>query len=536
MPSPTLDFRNRDSIFHTLGTTEYDVLIIGAGITGCGLARDLAMRGVSTLLVDANDIAAGTSSRSSKLIHGGIRYLAEGHINLVRKASRERKAVRRIAPHLARPTKLIVPGKSKSSLVKFRTGLVAYEKLGQVAPEEKHEKWDTTTLAREEPTIRTENLAGAVVYPEYVTDDARLTLANARDGAAHGAHVITYAPVTSITTENGNATGVTLGDSLNTDRDPVHVRARIIVNAAGPWVDAVRALETNSAPKMMQLTKGIHVTLRHDRLPIKHTVIMTTPDKRSVFVVPRGEAVYFGTTDTFYPDSEYWPHITHEDVRYLLDAGNKVFNDAPFADDDITGLWSGVRPLIAQDGKKPSEISRKDEILDGPAGVLTIAGGKLTAYRSMAAEIADRCEKMLGRSLTQAPTDEAPLPGGDFNDDYDGRLRAAESLGFTEGAIDRTARLYGSELEEVFADGLDSAAEATRAVTHEGALTLEDWWVRRSGRARFDADGGIATLEDASRAMAAALSWSEEFRLKQIEICKNIRATEMQCLANPTKE
>ena len=322
----SLDFRNRPALFAALESAPFDLLVIGAGITGCGVARDAAMRGLRVALVDAADIAAGTSSRSSKLVHGGMCYMAQGQIHIVREAATERKALRRIAPHLAQTMPFVVPARSRASLLKFKAGIVAYEQLGEVEAAERHDMWDADRLRAEEPTLKSDDLRGALVYPEYLTDDARLTLANARSAAAAGAVVATYARVSRIFVESDRAAGATVTASLPGENFGARIRAKLVVNAAGPWLDAVRALEDAAVPPLLQLTKGIHVTLSRERLPIRHTIIMSTPDKRSIFVVPRENFVYFGTTDTFYPSSEYWPTITREDVDYLLRCGEGVFN------------------------------------------------------------------------------------------------------------------------------------------------------------------------------------------------------------------
>ncbi len=524
--SSSLNFTNRPALFRALEAEPFDLLVIGAGITGCGVARDAAMRGMRVALVDAADIAAGTSSRSSKLVHGGMRYLAQGQMNVVREAATERKTLRRIAPHLAQTMPFIVPGRSRASLLKFKAGMLAYEQLGEVDKAESHEMWDVDRIRAEEPLLRTGDLRGAVVYPEYVTDDARLTLANARSAAAAGATVTTYARVTVIDSEGGRAAGATVAGALHGENIGARIRARLIVNAAGPWLDAVRALEDRAAPPLLQLTKGIHVTLTRERLPIRHTIIMVTADKRSIFAVPRDEFIYFGTTDTFYPDAEYWPEITREDVDYLLRCGEAALDTPPIADSDIVSMWSGVRPLLAQEGKSPSEISRRHEILDGPHGVLSIAGGKLTSYRSMAARIIDQCEERLGRAHAPCRTADSPLPGGDFSSLHDVKagLRSA-ALG--QAGASRLARLYGSEAAAVVADGATIEAEARWAVLREGALTLEDYWVRRSARARFDHEGGMAALAPAASAMGDVLGWSPVERASQIDACRAARASEM---------
>lgn len=525
MSGSSLDFRNRSAVFRALEDGPFDLLVIGAGITGCGVARDAAMRGLRVALVDAADIAAGTSSRSSKLVHGGMRYLAQGQMNVVREAATERKTLRRIAPHLAQTMPFIVPGRSRTSLLKFKAGMLAYEQLGEVDKSERHEMWEVDRIRAEEPLLRTEDLRGAVVYPEYVTDDARLTLANARSAAAAGAVVATYAPVTKILTENGRAMGATVAGALPGEQLGAEIRARAVVNAAGPWLDAVRALEAASSPPLLQLTKGIHVTVPHARLPIRHTVIMTTADKRSIFAVPRDGFVYFGTTDTFYPDAAYWPEITREDVDYLLRAGEAAFDIAPIADDDVVSVWSGVRPLLAQAGKSPSEISRRHEFLEGPLGVISIAGGKLTSFRSMAERIVDLCEERLGHPKSACLTAMTPLPGGDFSE-----IRAVQTgLGELHGA-ERLARLYGDEAQAVVEDGAGVEAEARRAVLHEGALTLEDYWVRRSARARFDDEGGVASLAPAAAAMGALLNWDEDEHSRQVAACRATREREMAAM------
>lgn len=530
-----LDFRDRAAAFAALEAETFDVVVIGAGITGCGIARDAAMRGLRVALVDAGDIAAGTSSRSSKLVHGGLRYLIEGHVTVVREAANERRSLRRIAPHLAVPMPLVLLARSGRALKTLQTGMWTYEKLGNVDEHERHEVWDCDRLRAEEPHVRTDGLVGAVVYPEYLTDDARLTLANARSAAAAGAVVVTYAAVEDILIEQGAACGAVVRDTLPGGERGARVRAGTVVNAAGPWVDAVRRLEDGNARQKLQLTKGIHVVVPHDRLPIRRTIIMRTPDKRSIFAVPRGRFVYLGTTDTFYPEPEYWPTITAEDVDYLLTTTGRTFGVEPCTYDDVVALWSGVRPLLGDEGKKkPSEISRRDEILKGPAGVFSVAGGKLTSYRAMAERVVDACVKRLGRDAPPAATDEAPLPGGDLAADLSGLEQRLEATGLAPHDAERLARLYGTEAFEVAAGGGGPAAEAEHAVLKEGALTLEDVWVRRSARARFDDDGGTAALEPAAARMAELLDWSPEEQARQIETCRAARTAEMAAVRQPS--
>jgi glycerol-3-phosphate dehydrogenase len=526
----SLDLRNRQASFAALQEGEFDVLVIGAGITGCGVARDAAMRGLQVALLDARDIGAGTSSRSSKLIHGGLRYLAMGDLFVVREAAVERRTLRRIAPHLAATMPVLVPVRGKMELTKMRTGMWTYEKLGDVEPHERHEVWDLARLRQEEPRVVTEVVTGAVVYPEYVTDDARLTLANARSAAAHGARIATYASVVRMTENDGKLVGAVVRGTLPGEGEEAEVRARVIVNAAGPWVDAVRIMEDQEAEQKLQLTKGIHLVVPRTRLPIRHTIIMNTPDRRSIFAVPREQFVYIGTTDTFFETPEYWPEITREDVDYLLDTVNQSFGVEPITDEDILSTWSGLRPVLWAEGKKPSEISRRHEIMEGPGGMLTIAGGKLTSYRSMAERVVDRCAERLDRDLTPATTAEVPLPGGDFSGTFEELSSFVQAQGLAPEEADRVIRMYGKEAFAVFAEKKGVAAEARQAVLSEGALTLEDFWFRRSGRAHFSTDTSLADLETAAEEMGELLGWTTEEKANQIAACRNKRDLEMRCL------
>ncbi len=527
MNSADLDLRDRTKLSTTLAADVFDIAVIGGGITGAGIARDAAMRGLSVALLEAGDFAAGTSSRSSKLVHGGIRYLAQGDMALVREAALERKTVRNIAPHLAQRTLFIVPARNRAAIAKFRAGLWTYEKLGSVEADDRHESWSVERLSREEPVLATEGLSGAIVYPEYVTDDARLTLANVRSASKHGAMVANYARVTAIECANGIAQGLTVTDQLQAGLT-THVRARVIVNATGPWADHIRKLERTDADDRLALTKGVHLVISRQRLPINHTVTMSAADDRGVFVVPRGRVAYLGTTDTFYPDSAYWPNITSDDVDYLLDAANRVFISAPLQRDDVTALWSGIRPLIAQPGKKsPSEISRRDEVMEGPAGVVTIAGGKLTAYRRMAERIVDLCAKRLGHGGVASTTAEETLPGGALTESPAQLTQRLIKGGLGEAEAERLTRLYGDEALGLTA-GID--AEARHAVLREGALTLEDYWLRRSARAHFDLDAGLAALQPAADAMAPLLGWTAAETDHQVGLCRAVRDAERAAL------
>lgn len=507
MTGTALDARRRRAVFAELESRTFDLAVIGGGITGAGIARDAAMRGLSVALIEARDYASGTSSRSSKMIHGGLRYLAQGDIALVKEAASERQILRRIAPHLTRLSPFLIPTTNMAMTAKLRTGLWTFEKLGGVPEAEKHEVIGLAELQWREPLMRTDKLNGAVLYPEFLTDDARLVLANIRSAQGAGAVVINHAAASNLTSDGLVATS-TLDDGLG-----ARIKAKLVVNAAGAWVDKVRGLEAGESDARMSLSRGVHLVLPRERLPINSTIIIRAPDKRSIFAVPRGAFTYIGTTDVFHDGADYWPAPTRGDIDYLLRAAEAALSVDTIRDAEIVSLWSGVRPLIAQPGKKANEVSRKDEIWTSPGGMISIAGGKLSAYRAMAERVVDLVAERLSKSALRCSTAEVPLPGGSRNI----RLDGLDPL-----TAERLAGLYGDEANEILIAGGDVAAEAVRAVTHEGAASLEDYWVRRSARAWFDEGAGLAALAPAAAAMGALLGWDDAMKALQIAHCRQI--------------
>lgn len=547
--SGSIDQRNRSATFARLEDGMYDVVVIGAGITGAGIARDAALRGLRVAVVEARDVASGTSSRSSKMIHGGLRYLAQGDVALVREAAGERQVLRRIAPHLTRLSPFVMPG-SRRAIATVRAGLVAFERLGHVPREERHRTLDGAELLELEPTLRPGRYPAGVVYPEFLTNDARLTLANVRSAVAAGADVVTHATATRIVIgSNGRAEGVAITGSLPGEALGAVIRARAVVNAAGPWVDAVRALEEPDGPTRLALTKGIHVVVAHRRLPVADTVITLGRDKRPVFAVAAGgptpdgdpaTVTYVGTTDTFHPEADEWPRIDGDDVRYLFDAMADTFDGDPLDPSDVVSMWAGVRPLIAPGDDAgdtaPSELSRRDEVWIGPAGVVSVAGGKLTAYRAMAERIVDRLVAELGTGATLCRTTDVPLVGGDL-DVPELVARLTPSVGHQAR---RLVELWGSDAEQIVAavDGDPSAdpgvlvdAEVRHSVLHEGALRLEDHWIRRSAHAWFTLDPVGDDLERAGATMGDLLGWGPERTASEIGHCRRIHADTMAALA-----
>ncbi len=509
----TLD---RDRVLHTLETGRFDVAVIGGGITGAGLARKATLAGLSVALLEADDFASGTSSRSSKLIHGGLRYLAMGDVRLVRETALERRAIFDLAPHLAERRWMVMPVRSRTALLGFRAAVTVYEKLGGIRGSDRHANWSDTELEREEPLIDRSRFPYACAYREYLTDDARLVLANLRAATASGAQTLNHAPVNGIAIENGRAVGVDATCRL-TGR-PLRVRARCVVNAAGPWVDAVRRMETPDAPPLLHLSKGIHIVLPVSRLPLRNIILLNTADGRTIFAIPQRDVVFIGTTDTTYgAGAQLWPEISLEDVEYLLEPLARYFSMDRLTPADVIAAWSGLRPLVAQPGKKPKDTSRGDEVLVSPTGVVTVSGGKLTGYRPTVARVLRSVAAVLDRRLPDATEDR--LPGGEFDGDLDRLARSlVEKFGVSGATGARLARLYGSEAHDVaglgaaplVADTPALAGEIDWAVLNEGAARVEDVVYRRMRVALYEPETARRIVEPVAARMAELLGWNAQ--------------------------
>ncbi len=523
MQPPAISALERERTLAALERETFDLLVIGGGITGAGVAREATLRGLSVAMVEASDFAAGTSSRSSKLIHGGLRYLALGDVALVRETALERKEVHRLAPHLAEPRWMLLPVRSRAGLLRFRVAISTYEKLGAVEERDLHQNWDAAELERSEPVLDRARHRFACVYREYLTDDARLVLANCRDAARLGALLVNHARVVELLREGGRAVGTVVECEPSGAR--VAVRARCVINAAGPWVEAVRRLEMPEAPPWLHLSSGIHVGVPADRLPVRNMVMMTAADRRTIFAIRRGDVTYLGTTDrSFSRGPELWPRIEREDVEYLLEPLPRYFVDASLGLDQVVTAWAGIRPLVAEAGKPPAEISRKDEIAVGPSGLVSIAGGKLTGYRPMARAALEKASAVLGRSLPDRAEDP-PLPGGAFEGGLETLARELErGSRLSARDAERMARLYGAEADRVLAAGPELEVEALGirrgevdwAVRCEGALTLEDLIYRRLRTALFGASAREACLAPLAARMGELLGWSERAREEQV--------------------
>jgi glycerol-3-phosphate dehydrogenase len=505
-----------------------DVLVIGGGITGAGIARDAALRGFRTAVVDKGDFASGTSSHSSRLIHGGLRYLEQYEFHLVREASRERRVLLNVAPHLVHPLAFVLPSYRGARVPawRLRAGLWLYDLLAGFRNVRLHRWLGRKATLRLEPGLRDTDLQGAALYFDAQTDDARLTLATMRAAAQAGALVASHADVTALLRPDGRIRGAAVRDVLTGQE--YGVRALVVVNATGPWADQLRRLEAPDAQPLLRLTKGAHVAVPRQRVGHVRAMTLTSPlDGRVMFVLPWGDLSYIGTTDTDEDTSPDDVRATGEDVIYLLRSANWFFPTARLSPKDVVATWAGLRPLLRAEALDvaPSATSREHRVVEGPGGLLTIAGGKLTTYRLMARDVVDRVAARLhaldGRPRApRAPTDRLPLPGGETAD-LDGLVKAATQRGARESTARYLVGAYGSEAaallnlverdralgQSIVAGRPELWAEVTHAVEREMALRLSDVLIRRLHLFYATRDQGVSAAGAVADRMAASLGW-----------------------------
>lgn len=445
---------------------QLDLLIIGGGITGAGIARDATLRGLKVALVEKADFAAGTSSKSSKLIHGGLRYLQQAELGLVFESVSERTKLLGLAPHLVRPLLFLAPaykGKYPGRIM-LQCGLTLYDALSKFSAPGRHRTYRTRRLLEREPMLNPEKLTGGVTYYDCITDDVRLTVENIVEARELGALALSYARVTGfLTDDNGTITGAEVKDVRlgNEGGETIEVRAKVTVNASGPWSDLVlRLLSRDQPAPLLRPTKGAHVVVDAARLPVKHAVVMTSPrDERVLFAIPWEDSAnpaasrtIIGTTDTDYHGDPDKVAADRADVEYLLSCANWYFPTAKLVPDDVISTWAGLRPLVMPnaEGMSASDVSREHRILRRP-GLLTIVGGKLTTYRRMAGQVVEAAFEELEKPCPPSPTEDRPLIGTRDLETVQGRRRKS-SASF---------------------DPVDSIALALRAIRIPGASPSE---------------------------------------------------------------
>ncbi len=530
MPGETeFSHRTRAAALAAMADRPVDLLIIGGGITGAGIARDAALRSLRVAVVDKGDIAGGTSSISSRLIHGGLRYLEQRDFHLVFEASRERRILLRTAPHLVRPLAFLFPAYQGQRVPawQLRAGLWLYDLLAAFRNVRMHRWLSRAEIRRLEPGLRDKNLQGGGQYYDAQTDDARLTLAIMRGAAQAGALVASYTLVESLDKADGRIGGAQVRDLLTGKTHTVH--ARVVINATGPWVDRVRQLDEPRATPLLRPTKGAHALVPRARLGHTNAITLFSPlDGRVMFVLPWGEFSYVGTTDTDTDASPEETRATGEDVTYLLRSANAIFPQARLTPKDVLSTWAGLRPLLAPAKAAKggadltaSQVSREHRIVESQSGLITIAGGKLTTYRVMGRQIVDlavrRLREKTGLALGEdaPPTDTLPLPGGETAD-LEGLVKAAQARGVKEATARHLVHNYGSEsaailnLAEktrVLAGPIipgrpEIRAEVVHAVEREMAVRLPDVLIRRLH----------LFYEDPTRAMGAATRIAHKMR------------------------
>lgn len=529
---------NRQNITKELQTSEFDVLIIGGGITGAGIALDAASRGMKVALIEKNDFASGTSSKSTKLIHGGLRYLKQFDFWLVKEVGTERAIVHKLAPHLVIPEKMILPLIDGGTYGSWLTsiGLKVYDILASVEGEDKRKMLTKKEALEKEPLLPKKILNGAGYYAEYRTDDARLTIEVLKTAVNYDAKIINYTEATEFIYEENSVVGATVKDAFSDEN--YTIRAKYLVNACGPWVDELRQLNNSKVGKRLHLTKGVHLVVAYEKLPVKQSVYFDIPDGRMMFAIPRGKVTYFGTTDTNFQKDKDNIKISIVDASYLISAVNNMFPKINLTLEDVQSSWAGLRPLIHEEGKSASELSRKDEIFVSDTELISIAGGKLTGYRKMAERIVDLVAKKYKRRFEKefedVKTEKLVLTGGTFKNfnevksytdaiynriaEVDFSQKDAEYLVYNYGKqTDIILKKFDEFTEENQQEKMIKA-EVWFTINYEMACNTTDFFMRRTGRLFFDKPSVDLYKEYVTQLFENLLNLDEKTNEKNVEI------------------
>ena len=520
---PSLGLASRAVAWDQLSTRAFDVVVVGGGITGAGVARDAALRGLRVALLEADDWASGTSSRSSRLVHGGVRYLEHGHLHLVFEASRERRTLLQIAPHLVRPLRFTWPVYRGARIPrwKLRAGLMAYDALSLFRNVGQHRGISRRAILSREKSLRAESLVGGAQYWDASTDDVRLTIANVVSAAEAGAVTLNHAAVVAFAHDaSGKVTGARVQDRISGAE--TDIEGRTIVNATGPWSDITRRLDDGVEHAAVLGSKGVHIAVPRERVPCMDALTLLHPDDgRVFFILPSPVHTIVGTTETPAESGPESIRANRRDVQYLLRAANHYFPAASLRDADVISAWAGIRPLVAHAGTAANDASREHHIATSASGLISVTGGKLTTFRAMASEIVDVVEGALGRTTqTASVTSDAALPGaGDQS--HDAELLAAQSVIPESETAEQLVRAYGDrwrmvwglcEREPLLGDRLDPnlpyiAAEVVWAAVAEGAWTVADVLMRRMPIAYERRDAGRALASPVAALLGRVHRW-----------------------------
>lgn len=535
-------FSSQDrSKFFAQSKEEFDLLVIGGGITGAGIALDASSRGLRVALVEKHDYAWGTSSRSTKLIHGGLRYLKQLEVQLVKEVGRERAIVHRNARNLVIPEKMLLPIQKKGSLGILSTSVAlwVYDFLAGVKSKEHRKMLSKESTKKAEPLLETGKLIGGGLYYEYRTDDARLTIENIKKAVEYGAFCMNYAEFIKPIYENSQLAGAEIKDLVGDDT--YEIRAKCVVNATGPWVDLLRKKDNSLKGKRLQLTKGVHLVFPYEKFPLKQAIYFDVKDGRMIFAIPRQGKTYVGTTDTVYNEDINEPVTTKQDAKYVIKAVNAMFPKLNLSLSQVESSWAGLRPLIHEDGKSPSELSRKDEIFVSESGFISIAGGKLTGYRKMAERIVDKVVDKIDVKSKACSTATLPIFGADFkhNDEISELIiqltSKNKSVGLGVDQIKEWVYRYGTETTKIidnyranYTSNSDSEscallAELNYGIKNEMVLKLEDFYIRRSAKLYFDLPSILPYLDEAAELLKEKLNYSsEEMKGQREELIRHI--------------
>ena len=529
-------FYTREKILNTLSSEEFDVVIIGGGITGAGIALDAASRGLRTALIEKGDFASGTSSRSTKLIHGGLRYLKQLQIHVVAETGRERAVVHRLAPHLVVPRKMILPVLKGSGMGKgmISLGLGLYDLLAGVKGADRKRMLDREETLQKVPLLPADKVKGGGYYAEYMTDDARLTIEVIKTAVRHGARCINYTEVRDLMyDEDGKVSGVVCRD-IPGGRD-LSIKGRFVVNAAGPWVDDLRRKDNSLKGKHLFITKGVHLVFDKDKFPLDNPIYFDIPDGRMLFLIPRHGIIYAGTTDTPYHGDKDDPPVTREDMEYILHAIRYIFPGLALSQEDVLSSWAGIRPLIYEEGKSASEISRRDEVFISEHGLISMAGGKLTGYRKMAEKVVNTIVRRGGWKekrkcrTKQIPLTEEPFSSlGEVREYLTGMVRRYTS--YDPDILEEMVMKYGRKAEDLLVQAAATGhplllTEAINAIDNEMAVHPLDFLERRSGRLLFDIQRVKTERDNVLDLFAERFQWDAETLRKEKEtVEQRIRA------------
>ncbi len=524
-PGPTEPTTDRETNLARLRRETFDVAVIGGGIIGAAVARDAAMRGLKTAVVDKSDFAAGTSSHSSKLIHGGLRYLPQGQLRLVYRALRERERLRHVtAPHLVHPLKFLFPfyrGQHPRRTA-VSMGLVLYDLFARLPSSDRHQWLSRDEVRHVEPGLRPEDLAGGAAYLDAQGDDARITLENLLDAAYHGAAAANYVNVEGFARVEHRTAALLARDAES--GAPLEIRARAFVNAAGPWADEIRRLDDAGCRPLGRLTKGVHLVIEPLSLPVRNSLVLTDGRGRIVFVIRYDDCVLIGTTDTDFDGRCDGVQVDPADAGYLLDTINRSLPEVRLSHHHVAACFAGLRILPNSVHRRPSSVAREELISLSRSGLLTIAGGKLTTHRETAARIVDRIMKMMGLAYGRTPTLTVPLPGArqmvaDARHDQpiaEMLQLLAERYGTRAGLIARIAA-ERPELAQPLAPGSSViAAEVIHAVRNEFARSLADFLNRRTGMSWRQPRIARAAASRVASLMGQELGWGVERQRREL--------------------